>query len=131
MADNEQAAVEFFRITRRTDHALLKWVIEHAGEHEPGHRPRWSYVCDLFGLGSGASILLCRRFGLDPDYEPPAGEPRACGDHCDVWSQSAEAAFLAQCVEGCSCCERCATVPCPGVTAGGLCDDLCTCPEQP
>lgn len=27
----------------------------------------WSKVSDRFALGSGYSIELCRRFGLDPD----------------------------------------------------------------
>ena len=87
MSDNEQAACELFRVTGRTDHDLLKWVVEHAGDREPGHRPRWSYVGELFGLGSGMSILLCRRFGLDPDHEPAASEPPDCADHCEVWSR--------------------------------------------
>lgn len=29
--------------------------------------PRWVAVQDAFGLGSGYSGQLCRRFGLDPD----------------------------------------------------------------
>jgi hypothetical protein len=29
--------------------------------------PKWSAVADTFGLGSTYSILLCRRFGIDPE----------------------------------------------------------------
>jgi hypothetical protein len=129
MADNEVAAIEFFRITNRTDHNLLKWVIEHAGERQPGRRARWSYVGELFGLGSGTSMLLCRRFGLDPDHEPETSEPPDCADHCDVWTETAEQEFLEKAAKECDCCERCADVPCPGVTAGGVCDGLCNCEE--
>lgn len=29
--------------------------------------PRWVAVMETFGLGSGYSAQLCRRFGVDPD----------------------------------------------------------------
>jgi hypothetical protein len=29
--------------------------------------PKWSAVADTFALGSTYSILLCRRFGIDPE----------------------------------------------------------------
>ena len=31
--------------------------------------PRWVAVKDAFELGSGYSMELCRRFGLDPEEE--------------------------------------------------------------
>lgn len=44
--------------------------------------------------------------------------------------QRSEDEFLATCAAECRCCSRCAVVPCPGVTAGGLCDEMCHCAED-
>lgn len=48
----------------RTDQDLLSWVIEHASGY--GRAPRWSFVGQLFGLGSTSAIALCERFGHNP-----------------------------------------------------------------
>lgn len=40
--------------------------------------------------------------------------------------------FLAHCARECICCRRCGGggIPCAGITAGGLCDALCSCDEE-
>jgi hypothetical protein len=38
-----------------------------------------------------------------------------------------EERWLAECAKRCSCCERCAQVPCAGVMQGGFCDRMCWC----
>jgi hypothetical protein len=39
-------------------------------------------------------------------------------------------AYLADAAAACCCCPDCGLVPCEGVLAGGVCDDLCICPED-
>lgn len=42
--------------------------------------------------------------------------------------ERSEAEFMSTCARECRCCRECgAQVPCPGVTAGGLCDEMCFC----
>lgn len=51
---------------------LLKVAVTCARSrrHNKGVKhPRWIAVKDLFQLGSGYAMDLCRRFGLDPDEE--------------------------------------------------------------
>lgn len=39
-----------------------------------------------------------------------------------------ELRFLASCVADCRCCPNCGNPPCPGCTAGGICDESdCYC----
>lgn len=33
-------------------------------------------------------------------------------------------------INQCSCCPECSQVPCPGVMAGGLCDNSCDCVDD-
>lgn len=42
---------------------------------------------------------------------------------------SAELRFLGECLKDCRCCGVCSIAPCAGVTAGGFCDELCSCNE--
>ncbi len=42
-----------------------------------------------------------------------------------------EERFIEICVERCNCCPECyQQIPCHGVLAGGLCDDICDCDEE-
>lgn len=40
--------------------------------------------------------------------------------------------FLAHCARECKCCRGCSwhDIPCAGITAGGLCDQMCVCDEE-
>ena len=39
--------------------------------------------------------------------------------------------FIKACTERCNCCIECSQqVPCYGVMAGGMCDELCYCEEH-
>ena len=63
----KQGEIRFAEITGRTDRDLLSWVVEHAGSDSDRVRPRWFHVMTLLGLGSGAAIVLCQKFGFEPD----------------------------------------------------------------
>jgi hypothetical protein len=45
----------------------MSWAIKTAGMFSHTPRPRWSFVADMFGTGSGVATALCERFGHDPD----------------------------------------------------------------
>lgn len=53
------------------DTELLQRVVRNVGRFSRSRRkvPRWSAISDLFALGSGYSMQLCRRFGADPDEQ--------------------------------------------------------------
>lgn len=38
--------------------------------------------------------------------------------------------WLAEVAAECSCCPVCQILPCPGCSAGGICDTMCTCPDD-
>lgn len=41
--------------------------------------------------------------------------------------------WLAECASECRCCRDCrgGGIPCAGITAGGLCDQMCVCDDGP
>lgn len=42
-----------------------------------------------------------------------------------------EEAFLLACAKECRCCPNCGNPPCPGCTAGGICDESdCYCGDE-
>jgi hypothetical protein len=51
------------------DSELLRRVVTNCRAAVPKSRKhyRWVAVMEAFALGSGYSMELCRRFGLDPD----------------------------------------------------------------
>ena len=51
----------------RTDYGLLCWAVRTAGRYSPASGPRWSFVMDVFGVGSTAAKIMCREAGFDPD----------------------------------------------------------------
>lgn len=51
--------------SQREDEELLRRAVRCATG--PGHCPRWSYVRNIFGVGSSTAAELCRRFDVDPD----------------------------------------------------------------
>ena len=59
----------------RTDAELLEFAVRNAGHNSHSQLPRWSHVGSLTGLGSTSSILLCERFGVDPDEQVPEDHP--------------------------------------------------------
>jgi hypothetical protein len=38
--------------------------------------------------------------------------------------------FYEEMAKDCRCCQECATVPCDGVCAGGMCDLMCRCDDR-
>lgn len=44
------------------------------------------------------------------------------------WNPPAE--FFHAVSRDCRCCVDCADVPCPGVCAGGMCDEMCHCDDR-
>lgn len=65
----------------RSDADYLAWVVEHAGSRADRERPRWSFVAEIFGLGSTSAWEMCKRFGFDP--EEIMGRFLDCGEGCD------------------------------------------------
>lgn len=61
-----------------SDDDLLRRAVQNAGLGGRQNLPRWSYVKEVFALGSNNSGALCQRFGLDP-HEQIGGCPK-CGD---------------------------------------------------
>ncbi|GGA83355.1 hypothetical protein GCM10011521_22120 [Arenimonas soli] len=50
------------------DTELIRRAVMFAGTQSPAaDTPRWAIVRDLFQIGGGYAIRLCRRFGVDPD----------------------------------------------------------------
>ncbi|GAB2651328.1 hypothetical protein [Arenimonas aestuarii] len=50
------------------DAELIRRAVMFAGTTSPAPgAPRWTVVRDLFQIGGGYAIRLCRRFGVDPD----------------------------------------------------------------
>ncbi|GBQ36099.1 hypothetical protein AA19596_1913 [Acetobacter fabarum DSM 19596] len=47
------------------DDKILWGIVANARPKRRG--PRWVGVMERTGMGSTASVLLCRRFGFDPD----------------------------------------------------------------
>lgn len=52
-----------------TDDRILWGVVANAGRLASVRQQRWVHVMDNTGLGSQASIALCRRFNFDPDED--------------------------------------------------------------
>ena len=53
---------------------LVQKAIQHLRKRKPRNGrgyvyPLWKRVADLFGLGSGYSAEICRRYGFDPDEQ--------------------------------------------------------------
>ena len=38
--------------------------------------------------------------------------------------------FVSELASHCFCCQECSSIPCDGVLAGGLCDNLCSCDDE-
>ena len=50
------------------DTELIRRAVMFAGTTSAApDAPRWAVVRDLFQIGGGYAIRLCRRFGVDPD----------------------------------------------------------------
>jgi hypothetical protein len=49
------------------DNELLRRVVTNCRAAARRKHYRWVAVMETFGLGSGYSMELCQRFGLDPD----------------------------------------------------------------
>jgi len=56
-----------------SDEELIRRAVTSAGHGSHKGAPMWSEVGAVFGLGSGYSSDLCRRFGVDPDAIPVQG----------------------------------------------------------
>lgn len=50
-----------------TPEELVHRAIALAKSRQPGLKPRWAVMRDIFGLGKSSSAALCRWVNLDPD----------------------------------------------------------------
>lgn len=62
-------------MTFPTDAELVERAVRNAAPRRGRRTLRWAVMKEVFGMGSGYSAELCRRFGLDPDeyVTKPAG----------------------------------------------------------
>jgi hypothetical protein len=49
------------------DNELLSRIVRNVRAQRGRKQYRWAAIMDLTTLGSGYSMQLCRRFGIDPD----------------------------------------------------------------
>lgn len=64
-----------------TDQELLARAVRCAGDRGKRSGVRWSFVADLFLVGSTTAIELCRRFNQDP--EEIVGQDPECEEGCE------------------------------------------------
>jgi len=38
--------------------------------------------------------------------------------------------FLESMIKHCKCCPYCSNIPCDGILAGGMCDEICNCDDD-
>lgn len=49
------------------DAKKIAWAIKTARSGYIKKNYRWAHARDMFAIGSGSAIKLCKRFGIDPD----------------------------------------------------------------
>jgi hypothetical protein len=70
MASNPDAMTEDERYRKAVDAKSRRFIIANARAMQASKQrrvPNWSFVGQLFGLGSGFSWRLCVEEGIDPD----------------------------------------------------------------